>query len=161
MEPIVILLLAMAGNFLRGRFSVWHGLPLIGIAALIEGGPPLAVAALVGFFVWQCFPWGHLIGCGRFQPDRPEHWLSKALVRFAGSRTTALGFGHMLFVAPACLFLGLASGGVAPLFLAVPFGIATALCYEIAWRALPDGRWTILAAEVMTGAVWGVLLLSG
>ncbi|GGG48200.1 hypothetical protein [Chelatococcus composti] len=140
----------------RALFPVSIAIGLIG--ACFDG---LWYGAAFGaaFFVWAVGPWGHLIGLGRFAPDRPASGLETALIELAaGNAHLALGLRH-LFALPGLMIAAAISG---ELLLGVPGALAFAAfatgAYELSWRLRPSNP--IIVAELLTGALWGGLAVA-
>src|SRR5690606_14996558 len=121
----------------------------VGLIAAVFGGLIYGAAFGAAFFVWGVGPWGHLIGLGRFAPDRPPSDLERVLLRLAGGNVhVALGLRHG-FAVPLLLPFGL---------LPLAFPILAVAAYEAAWRMRPANP--IWIAELAVGALWGVLIVS-
>lgn len=135
-------------DWLPGR-ALYYTAPLIGAIAAILGGISFGAAIGAAFFVWGVGPWGHLIGLGRFAPDRPRSELERVLLRLAGGNVhVALALRHAAAV-PFLLPFGL---------LALTFPILAMAAYEAAWRIRPANP--IWIAELAVGALWGALMVS-
>jgi len=145
-------------DWLRGR-ALYYTAPLIGAIAAILGGISFGAAFGAAFFVWAVGPWGHLIGLGRFAPDRPATSLEAVLIEMAaGNVHVALGLRH-LFALPGLMLAAAIAGelllGVAA---ALAFSALATGAYEIAWRLRPSNP--IIVAELLTGALWGGLAVA-
>jgi hypothetical protein len=104
----------------------------------------------LAYFVWGVFGWGHLFGLGRFAPkDRGPSPLEAALL------WVGRGNVHIAFCLRHALALPLLWWVVGPWALVFPLAVVAA--YEAAWRAVP--RNPILVAELLTGAIWGCLII--
>jgi len=129
----------------RALFPVSIAIGLIGACL---GGLWYGAAFGAAFFVWGVGPWGHLIGLGRFAPDRPPSDLERVLLRLAsGNVHVALGLRHAVAI-PFLFPFGL---------LALTFPFAAVAAYEAAWRIRPSNP--IWIAELAVGAIWGVLIV--
>lgn len=71
-------------NFIRGGNilspGLWLSLPIVmGAAWLSWLDWRIALAWVVGWYWWQCMPWGHWIGLGRWTgaDNRPLNWFEK------------------------------------------------------------------------------------
>ena len=134
-------------DWMPGR-ALYYTAPLIGAIAAILGGISFGAAFGAAFLVWGVGPWGHLIGLGRFAPDRPRSELERVLLTLAGGNVhVALGLRHAVAV-PFLLPFGI---------LPVAFPVAAAAAYEAAWRIRPSNP--IWIAELIVGALWGVLIV--
>ncbi|KZE34088.1 hypothetical protein AVW15_17390 [Chelatococcus daeguensis] len=143
---------------LPGR-ALYYTAPLIGAVAAILGGISFGAAFGAAFFVWAVGPWGHLIGLGRFAPDRPPSNIEAVLMEVAaGNVHVALGLRH-LFALPGLMLAAAIAGeillGVAA---ALAFSALATGAYEIAWRLRPSNP--IIVAELLTGALWGGLVVA-
>jgi hypothetical protein len=168
MLPILAVVLAAAllnrvrggglwiGSRLPGRALWWSAVALAGVALLVAPWP-VAVAWGLAFLVWGMPPWGHLIGLGRFAPDRnvtpSERWLLRVC---EGSEHLAF-FLRNLAILPGLLLVAILVDAV-PLVAAgiIAAGLIVAV-YEAAWRLNP--RNPIWLAEIATGALWGALIV--
>lgn len=145
-------------DWLPGR-ALYYTAPLIGAIAAILGDISFGAAFGAAFFVWAVGPWGHLIGLGRFAPDRPASSLEAVLIEMAaGNVHVALGLRH-LFALPGLMLAAAIAGelllGVAA---ALAFAALATGAYEIAWRLRPSNP--IIVAELLTGALWGGLAVA-
>lgn len=170
MGVVVLVMIACAGlNRARGDdrwMPIWlpgralhYTAPLIGAMAAAFGGIVYGAALGAAFFVWAVGPWGHLIGLGRFAPDRPASSLEVVLIEMAaGNVHVALGLRH-LFALPGLMLAAAITGelllGVAA---ALAFSALATGAYEIAWRLRPSNP--IIVAELLTGALWGGLAVA-
>jgi len=120
----------------------------IGLTGACFGGLWYGAAFGAAFFVWGVGPWGHLIGLGRFAPDRPLSGLERVLLGATGGNVhVALGLRHA-FAVPLLLPFGL---------LPLAFPILAVAAYEASWRIRPANP--IWIAELAVGALWGVLIV--
>jgi len=135
-------------DWVPGR-ALWYVAPAFGCVALLCGHGLVAAALWsLTVLVWGVGPWGHLIGLGRFAPDRPPSDLERVLLRLAGGNVhVALGLRHAVAV-PFLLPFGL---------LALTFPILAVAAYEASWRIRPANP--IWVAELAVGALWGVLIV--
>lgn len=130
----------------RALFPVSIAIGLIGACL---GGLWYGAAFGAAFLVWGVGPWGHLIGLGRFAPDRPPSDLERVLLRLAGGNVhVALALRHAVAV-PFLLPFGL---------LALTFPFVAVAAYEAAWRTRPANP--IWIAELAVGALWGALIVA-
>ena len=134
-------------SWLPGR-ALWYVAPAIGLIAACFGGLLHGAAFGAAFFVWGLLPWGHLIGLGRFAPDRPLSGLERVLLGATGGNVhVALGLRHAVAV-PFLLPFGL---------LPLAFPVLATAAYAAAWRIRPSNP--IWLAELIVGALWGVLIV--
>jgi hypothetical protein len=121
------------------------------------------IAAALCFLFWGAFSWGRWFDLGRLPDDwnREEGEMSSfdkviEAVSFDNDHLALLA-RHAFGILPAALLLGWWCGwewlAVIPAFAALVVG-----CYEIAWQVTKSK--TIEVAEVLTGLVWGGLLLA-
>lgn len=121
----------------------------IGLIGACFGGLWYGAAFGAAFFVWGLLPWGHLIGLGRFAPDRPLSGLERVLLGGTGGNVhVAFGLRHAVAI-PFLFPFGL---------LALTFPFAAVAAYEAAWRIRPANP--IWVAELAVGALWGALIVS-
>ena len=144
-------------DWLPGR-ALYYTAPLIGAIAAILGGISFGAAIGAAFFVWAVGPWGHLIGLGRFAPDRPATSLELVLIEMAaGNVHVALGLRH-LFALPGLMLAAAITGelllGVAA---ALAFSALAVAAYEAAWRLHPANP--VWIAELIVGAAWGLVIV--
>lgn len=123
--------------WLPGR-ALWYVAPAIGSVALLAQAPlPAAVLALA-YLGWGIPAWGRIYDLGRMPGGSSDH------MRF---------FLRMLLAAP---LPALAFGWWGALLGLLFAGLALA-AYELAWRWRPHNP--IWLAELMVGALWGVLIV--
>lgn len=136
-------------GWLPGR-GVYYVAPTIAAVAFAMWPWWAAMAFGAAFLFWRSFSWGHLYGLGRFAPlDRPMPALEHTLLRLGGGNAYAALTLRHAFMLPLAI--------VQPWALAFP--VLATLAYEIGGRFAP--RWPILVAEVLTGALWGALIVWG
>lgn len=123
--PLVALLVGLL-------FDSWHAGVLVGVS----------------YLAWSFMPWGHLIGLGRWSPERPIAW----------TEGVSLIVGRNPWMA---LFLTELVGMSVAIVLVSPWAAVAALafvgCYELGWRLRPKAP--IELAELLVGAVWAALIL--
>lgn len=131
----------------------FYAAPLMaGIALFATANLWTALGLGLAYLIWSFAPWGHLMCLGRkdHEPSRPYAWIETQLVKLArGNPWIAFGLLHLIFLIPAAL--------ITPWALLAPLAIVAA--YEVSWRysSTPE---IIRNAEVATGVVWGLLVLS-
>lgn len=131
-----------------GRAVIYTALS-VGLIAAVFGGLIYGAAFGAAFFVWGLLPWGHLIGLGRFAPDRPLSELERVLLGITGGNVhAAFALRHAVAV-PFILPFGL---------LALTFPFVAVAAYETAWRIRPANP--IWIAELIVGALWGALIVA-
>jgi hypothetical protein len=142
------------GALLPGHPRYWMTAAVFALAFAVL---PLTHAALfaAGFLLWSLPPWGHLIGLGRYAPDRPPSRLEEVLLWCsAGCVHGALWVRHWLIL-PMVFAV---SWSPWALVLAPAIAMFIVLAYELGWRLTPSAP--IRTAEVIAGAVLGLLLAS-
>ena len=108
-----------------------------------------AVEAGACYLVWSFLPWGHLMCLGKFIPPRPMSPIeSSCLEVVKGDYLVALMLLHLIGLLPMAFL-------VSPLAFLAPIPIG--LSYALGWSVTPATA--IRTAEILVGAVWGVLLL--
>lgn len=138
---------------LPGR-ALWYVSPLVGLLAWTIHPWPVAAAWALAYLVWATPAWGHLMGLGRYAPDREADRLTKSLLWMSGGDVhLAFFFRHSLMMV-GLPFVSIASGGGWPALATVPAAALFVVAYEGAWRWAP--RQPILVAELIVGALWGV-----
>lgn len=147
------------GQYLPGRALLWVTTAVAALVFVLNGAWPAAALA-AGYLFWGIWPWGHLQVLGRMteeQIGRPPSKLEAVLLRASrGNAHVALGLRH-LFVLPGLIA---AAWFGAPLYLvalAPVFAVLVVAAYEAMWRVSPQNP--IWLAEIITGALWGVLLV--
>lgn len=144
-------------NKLPGR-ALYPATVAIGLVAAIVQPWPVALALAGAFALWRSPAWGHMIGMGRFTPERPMDRFQKTLFHWAdGDVRVAFLIRHLVTFLPGALLVGWLSGSPLLFALAVPVSIAFTGAYEIAWRVSRDNP--IRLAEWLCGALWGALVL--
>lgn len=123
--------------WLPGR-ALWYVAPLIGLVALLGQTPLAAVAIASAYLVWGVPAWGAIYDLGRLPGSGGDH------LRF---------FLRMLLAVPVLLVFGWWGA-----LLGVLFAGLSLAAYELAWRWRPSNP--IWLAELATGALWGLLILT-
>ncbi len=126
--------------------------PIIaGLAYLIGSSPWIGLV----YFVWSLFPWGRWQDLGRL----PEGFGREGIEPDAFEKIiNALSFGsdHVALLLRHSLALPVA-------YFLWPWGLLfpplAVLSYELGWRVTPKAP--ILTAELLTGALWGVMIYLG
>lgn len=163
LAPAIILAAAIlnrvrGGGFLgdrlpgHPRFYVAPAIGLIGWSVLPW---PTAAALAASFLVWSWLPWGRWFDLNRLNPDfvdgiRPITTFERVVNRIADDDDQAAFFlRNTIASLPAVAF-------VSPFFVLLP--VAQSAAYEAGWRYHPAAP--ILIGELLTGAVWGVLIVA-
>jgi len=171
MLELVTLPLFAAFNRMRGDDTWMGNLPgralyyVAGLVGCIAHGflPPLAALAFaLTYLVWGAPAWGRFYDLGRLPPDFAREGIEPDLQeRFLswisrGNDHTALFIRHC-YVLPGLVVTGyiLDKAWLAP--MAGTFAVLATLAYEFAWRVRPGNP--IWVAELLTGALWGLLLI--
>jgi hypothetical protein len=136
-------------GWLPGR-PIYYTSVILGLVALALHPWPIALAFGSTYLLWRLPAWGFFFGLGRLKPlDRDPSQYERVLLRISGGNV------HLAFTLRHCLMLPLAI--VQPWAFAFPV-LATA-AYEVAWRVKPSKP--IIVAEILTGALWGALIVAG
>ncbi|WP_293857176.1 hypothetical protein [uncultured Alsobacter sp.] len=136
------------GDRLPGHPRFWVA-PLMGGLAAVHH-PPLAAAALgAAWLYWSLLPWGRWYTFGAVTPDRPPTTFEAAVEVLAGD-DHVLAFSIRNTIA------------FAPIWLVHPWAwlagwVQTAL-YAFAKAVAPPAIF-VPVAEILTGALWGLLLI--
>lgn len=143
--------------WLPGRTLYWIA-PLVGLLAWAVHPPIVAAAWAAAYLGWAVPAWGHLYGLGRYAPDREVDSLSAALLEVVGGNVHAAFFLRHLFILPGLFLVAFLTGSIWPFGAAVPAAALFVASYEAAWRWAP--RQPILVAELITGALWGAMIVA-
>lgn len=123
--------------------------PVIAILCLFIMPPWQAVATGIAYLAWSFLPWGHLACLGKFIPLRQMSSLEASCLEVVkGDYLAALMMLHLIGLLPMAFL-------VSPLAFLAPIPIA--LSYALGWFVTPAAPFR--TAEILVGAVWGVLLL--
>lgn len=143
------------GDKLPGR-AILYVFPLIGLLAFSLHSYLISITIALGYLFWGVFSWGATMArLGGFTPPRELTGLEEFLSQFT---PTVAAFIRMSFVLPMCF-------GIA-LFLANPWFAITALIFAVIavaiyasfFRPLNNMDW--MRAEIATGGLWGLLIVS-
>jgi hypothetical protein len=163
----VTLLVAAGLNRLRGHgisgSRVYASIGMGILAGILFFDWPPALAVATAFLFWAAFSWGRWFDLERmpdgWNRDPDELSTFDMLVEKVsfGSDHMALFVRHVVGILPLGVLLGYWCGwewlAVIPVFAAL-----VVAAYEIAWQV--SETWAIEIAEVLTGLVWGALLLA-
>ena len=147
-------------KWLRGR-PLFYTAPILGGLAWLVHSWPIAGAFAVAYLLWRLPAWGHLFGLGRARPtDRPPSKLEQLCLDISfGDVHLAFMWRHLLMLIPGFALIGLLTGHEYALLLStLPFALLIVGVYELSWRWRLDDE-VIKRAELMTGALWGTLIL--
>ena len=141
--------------WLHGR-ALWYVAAAMGLAALLVQPWPIALAFAVGYLFWAVFGWGHvLMRVGGRRPDRSPDVLEAALLALPGSLLPV--FARMLFILPGVIAVAWLTGRPEFWLAGVSFAALATIAYHVLFRPLQPLDW--LRAELVVGALWGVLIL--
>ncbi len=141
-------------SWMPGRALIYAS-PAIAAVSLAVQPWPIAIAFGAGYVFWAVWGWGFvLMRVGGRRPARNPDVVERCLLVLPGS--IAPVFARMLFVLPAAITVAWLTGR-AEFWLAAPAFSAIA---TVAYHALfqPIGRLDWLRAEVVCGALWGVMI---
>ena len=142
-------------SWLPGR-ALWYVVPAIGLAALLAQPWLVALAFAGGYLFWAVFGWGHvLMRAGGQQPDRSPDVVEAALLMLPGSILPI--FVRMLFILPGVIAIAWLTGRPEFWLAGVSFAAVATVAYHVLFRPLQPLDW--LRAELVIGALWGVLIL--
>jgi len=145
-------------DWLPGR-ALWYITLLVAGAAIVQTGSVAAGAIwALGYLLWAIPSWGHLIGMGRFMPDRSPGWFEAMLLGWSRGRIPLAFWARNLLALPAFAGIAVASDTAWFALFAFPFAALIVGAYEAAWRLRPDNP--IWLAEALTGALWGLAILT-
>ena len=142
-------------SWLPGR-ALFYVAPVVAAVACAIQPWPVALAIGAGYAFWAVWSWGHVLATvGHMRPARDPSWLESALLMLPGAILPV--FVRMLFVLPGVLGVAALSGEPAYWIAAPAFAAAATAAYLLLFR--PLGRLDWLRAEVVVGALWGVLII--
>jgi hypothetical protein len=149
--------------WLPGR-ALWYAAPAIGLAAWLFGASIFtAIAATGAYLFWALWEWGRWLDLGRhpegYNRDGVEPTILERTIGALsfGSDHAALFLRHLLIL-PGLVALFWGAGLIWPVALAIAFAAAVVAIHEAAWRFIPT--YPIPAAEIATGALWGLLIIA-
>lgn len=146
---------ALGAKIVPGR-ALFYVTPAIGAVALLVQPWPIAPAFAGGYLFWAVFGWGHvLMRVGGLRPDRSTDVVEAALLLLPGSILPV--FVRMLFVLPGVIAVAWLTGRPEFWLAGVSFAAAATVVYHVLFRPLQPLDW--LRAELVVGALWGVLIL--
>lgn len=130
-----------------GRILYWIA-PIVGLLAWVVLPWPKAIAFSLAYLIWGVAEWGRWFSLGRLPRKGELSWFARAIESVAGSNDyAAFTLRNFVMLVPAFYFF--------PFLLAlVPLQTGA---YELGWRISPKGG--IGAGELLTGALWGVVLV--
>lgn len=144
--------------WLPGR-TLWYVAPLIALLAAFQSASAFTgIAWGLGYLIWAIPAWGHLMGMGRFIPPRPPSDFEAVLIEISAGSYGLAFFIRNLLAVPAFIAVAILAGEPMLAFWAAPFAAGIIASYEAAWRLRPDNP--IWLAEIATGALWGVAIVS-
>ena len=149
--------------WLPGR-ALWYVAPAIGLVAFVATGAAFtAVAAALAYLFWALWAWGRWFDLHRHPDGYNRDGEQPSIIERAigalssGSDHVALFWRHLLIL-PGLILVFWGASLLWPLALAIAFAAAAVAIHEAAWRWVP--AYPIPVAEVATGALWGLLILS-
>lgn len=166
-----ILIMTAALNRIRGDRSLlptwaqgralWYVSPAIGLVAFTRVGALTAGAVAIAYLIWAAPAWGRWYDLGRLPAltDRKPDAFEAGIEFLAGDRDhAALWLRFAVTLAPGLAVVGLSIGEPAVALAALPMAVLMLAVYEASWRFA--GWYAIPVAELLAGAVWGLLILS-
>lgn len=142
-------------SWLKGR-ALWYVAPVLGLVVLLAQPWPVALAFAAGYLFWAVFGWGHvLMRVSGGRPDRSPNVVEGALLLLPGSILPV--FARMLFILPGVIAVAGLTGRPEFWLAGVSFAGLATISYHILFRPLQPLDW--LRAELIVGALWGVLIL--
>lgn len=141
--------------WLRGR-ALFYVAPAIGLLALTMQPWPVALAFAAGYAFWAAWSWGLiLMRVGGHRPDRPPDVVQAALLALPGSLAPV--FARMMFILPMTIAVACLTGRPEYWLAAPAFAALATIAYHALFRPLAAYDW--LRAELVIGALWGVLII--
>lgn len=161
----------MGGQFLPGRALLWVA-PVMGLLAWHVAPPasfdlfgygvsearwPVAVAWGLGYLVWGVLAWSYILCrlAGTTPPRSPG--IGEAFCMLAPGKVAPV-FVRMLFVLPGVAAVAWLKGDPWFLLAAPVFAAAATTVYALLFRPIGTHDW--MRAELATGGLWGLLVLS-
>lgn len=168
----LLILIAAALNRARGDASwmpawlpgraLYYVAAGIALASLLFYEPRIALAWGLAYLAWGAPAWGRWFDLERLpdgwsrdgvEPSTFEQWI----IDLSGGRDHIAMFLRHLFVVPGLVLVSFGLWSWWPLVFAVPFAGLALGAYELGWRLTP--KQPIRTAELITGALWGVLIV--
>lgn len=145
-------------SWARGR-ALWYVSPAIGVVALSTTRPLTAGAIALAYLLWALPAWGRWYDLGRLPaPDRSPDVFEAGIEFLAGDHDhLALLIRFVVTLAPGLALVGLTVGEPSVALASMPMAILMLGGYAFAWRFC--GFYAIPVAELLAGAVWGLLIL--
>lgn len=142
-------------EWLRGR-ALFYVAPAIGLLALLMHRWPVALAFASGYAFWAVWGWGHiLLRVGGRRPDRSPDVVEAALLALPGSLAPV--FARMMFILPMTIAVAWLTGRPEYWLAAPAFAALATIAYHALFRPLAAYDW--LRAELVIGALWGILII--
>jgi len=150
-------------KWLAGRPLPYTSL-LMALLALPIHAAEVAPAFGLSYFLWRVLAWGRWFDLGRM-PDgfnrvgiEPEPY-AKIIIKLSGGSDHLALFLRHLMVVPGLVLVGwLLSDWWTGLVAGPVFALALTLAYEAGWRL--SSKNPIMTAELICGALWGLLIVS-
>ena len=150
-------------KWLAGRPLPYTSLLMTVLSSLIHA-PAVALAFGLSYFLWRVLAWGRWFDLGRM-PDgfnregiEPEPY-EKIIMKLSGGSDHLALFLRHLMVVPGLVLVGwLLSEWWTGLVAGLPMALGFTLAYEAGWRL--SSKNPIMTAELICGALWGLLIVS-
>lgn len=157
-EALFVAALAVLNRVRGGGFGAEHlpghprfyVAPAVALLSLLVVPWPAAILAGVCYLAWSMLPWGRWFDLGRLATDpprRPSQFENGIELLFDTDLQRFTARNLVAFLPAAILLTPFAA----------PAAFVQTLLYEVAWRLSPSAP--IRLAEILTGALWGVLIL--
>jgi hypothetical protein len=144
------------GDKLPGRALLWVA-PAMGLVAWAVNPWPVAVAFGLGYLAWGVLAWSYILcRLAGIEPPRSPG-IGEAFCMLAPGKVAPV-FVRMMFVLPCVVAVAWLLGNWWFLAAALAFAAAATAVYALLFRPIGSHDW--MRAEIATGAVWGLLILS-
>lgn len=146
----------LGGQHLPGRPLLWAA-PALAVVALLVHPWPIAVAFGLGYLTWGVLAWSYILCrlAGVAPPRSPG--IGEAFCMLAPGTIPPV-FVRMMFVLPGVAAVAWGMGHWWFLAAAPAFAAAATTVYAVLFRPIGSHDW--MRAEIATGALWGLLILS-
>lgn len=143
------------GDALPGRALFWVA-PVVGLLAWTVHPWTVSLAFAAGYLFWGLFSWGYTMAMlGGHYPDRPMSGLELFLAGFGPYLGAVV---RMLFVLPGVAAVSYLLSAPSFLLSAPVFALVSTEIYRQLFVSDDNDDWQ--NAEIATGALWGLLILS-
>lgn len=141
--------------WLPGRTLFYVAPAIAGVGLLVQPWP-VALALAAGYALWAGPGWGHvLMRVGGRRPDRSPDMVETALLTLPGSLLPV--FARLMFILPTTLAVAWLKGRPEFWLAAPSFAVIATIAYHTLFR--PIGTYDWLRAELVIGALWGLLIV--